>query len=125
MTFAEIKNTFMKFTDTLINTVKDKKEAKLELENNVQILSLIKEAKENLEVARNNFNFATDDSLLEYRIYELKAAESRLGYFLKMAKEENIRSSYFVSLKTDEGSAVLWLFMKHLPMFWLLDLCLL
>lgn len=67
-----------------------KKAEKEKNENTAEILALIQEAKENVMIARNNFNFETDEKLLEYHIFELKAAESKLGYFLKLARENNI-----------------------------------
>lgn len=48
-----------------------------------------------LEAARNNYNYAKDPALLEYYIYEIKAAETRLNYFLKLAKEDKFTNSGF------------------------------
>ncbi len=103
----KLKVTYEKIMDKYMEKVNFKKEQKEREDISGELLSLISEAKENLNAARNNFNFASDDSLLEYRIYELKAAESRLGYFLKMAKEKNISNDAVKILPCEEGSACL------------------
>ena len=103
----KVKNAYEKIMNSAMGYINLKKEEKEKEDISGEILSLISEAKENLNVARNNFNYACDDSLLEYRIYELKAAESRLGYFLKMAKEKNISNEAFKVFSCEEGSACL------------------
>ena len=49
----------------------------------------LKIAQTDLEAARNNYNFTKDAGLLEYYIYEMKAAETRVNYYMKLAKREN------------------------------------
>lgn len=48
-----------------------------------------------LEAARNNYNYAKEPALLEYYIYEIKAAETRVNYFLKLAKEDQFTNAGF------------------------------
>lgn len=84
----------------LLKLQKVKKETK---EKNDELLELIFDAKEKLSVARNNFNYVTDESLLEYKIYEVKAAEKRLGYYLKLAKDKELQNDNFVFLKDEKA----------------------
>ncbi len=53
------------------------------------------QAQLDLEAARHNYNYAKDSALLDYYIYEIKAAETRLDYYLQIAKKENIKNSGF------------------------------
>ncbi len=53
-----------------------------------EFLSEMEQARLDLEAARNNYNFAQEPALLEYYIYEIKAAETRLNYYVKLAKTE-------------------------------------
>ncbi len=53
------------------------------------------QAQLDLDAARHNYNFAKEGALLEYYIYEIKAAETRLDYYLQIAKKENIKNSRF------------------------------
>ncbi len=55
------------------------------------------QARNDLQAARTNYDFAEDTELLEYYIYEIKAAETRLNYFLQMAKKENLSNDGFLS----------------------------
>ena len=103
----KIIKTYEKIVDKYTKRISERKEEAEKEDFSGELLNLISEAKENLDAARNNFNYASDDSLLEYRIYELKAAESRLGYFLKMAKEKNISNDAFKKHISEEGSACL------------------
>ena len=48
-----------------------------------------------LEAARNNYNYAKEPALLEYYIYEIKAAETRVNYFLKLAKQDKFTNAGF------------------------------
>jgi len=65
--------------------IKDKtdNEKKLEL-----IVSIIK-AKNDLQIANDNFEFAEGD-LIDYFLYEIKANQSKLDYLLNKAKEIGI-----------------------------------
>lgn len=55
-----------------------------------EFVRLIDDAKAELKNAHKNFNYATDTALLEYYIYEIKAAETKLSYYLQRAKNEHI-----------------------------------
>lgn len=72
---------------------KDKQD-KLEKEEFMQELV---RARADLSAARNNYNFAKEPALLEYYIYEIKAAETRLNYYLKLAKQNNLSNDGYLS----------------------------
>lgn len=107
MTIEKIKTMGMNFWDMFSEKIRLKKEELQKTDDKEELLALISEAKENVMIARNNFNFATDDKLLEYRIFELKAAESRLGYFIKIAKEKNLTNAAFEFKTSEERGACL------------------
>ncbi len=69
------------------------KEDKLQKEEFMQ--ELIR-ARTDLQTARNNYNFAKEPALLEYYIYEIKAAETRLNYFLKLAKQNHFSNDGYL-----------------------------
>jgi len=61
---------------------------KLDESRKTEFLHELRLAQSDLETARNNYNFAQDTNLLDYYIYEIKAAETRVNYYLKLAKKE-------------------------------------
>lgn len=76
-----------------IEKMRADKEDKLQKEEFMQELT---RARADLQTARNNYNFAKDPALLEYYIYEIKAAETRLNYFLKLAKENRFSNDGYL-----------------------------
>ena len=68
-------------------------------------LAVLKEAKEDVILKRNHFENVTEDKLLECCIIELTAAESRLNYYLSLAKREKmINDEYLDALLFPEKS---------------------
>lgn len=62
------------------------------------------QARLELETARQNYNYAKEPALLEYYIYEIKAAETRLNYYLKLAKKEKLMNrGYMQGLFAGQG----------------------
>ena len=59
-----------------------------------EFLTEIEKARRDLETARNNYNFAKEPALLEYYIYEIKAAETRLNYYVRLAKKEKLTNEH-------------------------------
>lgn len=51
------------------------------------IIEEIEKIKIELDVARNNFDMATDSALIDCYIYEIFALNSKYQYFLKKAKD--------------------------------------
>jgi len=70
--------------------LQDKRKKLEEREEQAAFLEEMEEARLALETARHNYNFAENNALLEYYIYEIKAAETRFDYYLKRAKREGI-----------------------------------
>lgn len=62
---------------------KTKNEKEIEL-----IINIIK-ARNELEVAAHNFEYAKDD-LIDYYIYEIKATRAKFDYLVKKAKEKGL-----------------------------------
>ncbi len=76
-----------------------KREARAQQSGLIQELD---RAKQDLCNARSNFNFATDPALVEYFIYEMKAAETKLNYFLCRAKQEQLQGPNIPSVRIYE-----------------------
>jgi|CZCB01.1.fsa_nt_gi hypothetical protein len=55
-----------------------------------QIIDAALEAKEQWREAGLNFENVTDDLLVDYYIYWMKACESRYTYYLRLAKEKGL-----------------------------------
>lgn len=70
------------------------KQDKLEKE---EFMHELARARDDLSAARNNYNFAKEPALLEYYIYEIKAAETRLNYYLKLAKQNHFSNDGYLS----------------------------
>ncbi len=83
---------------------KSKKE-KLDKQRKEEFLEEINRARKDLQSAQNNYNYATEPALLDYYIYEIKAAETRLNYYIKLAKKEKLSNENFLaSLKRSSYS---------------------
>ncbi|NLY44013.1 MAG: YaaL family protein [Clostridiaceae bacterium] len=55
------------------------------------LLKNLRQAKRDLEIASANFEFVADKDLVDYYIYQMKAAETKYQYLIRKAKEKNIR----------------------------------
>lgn len=55
-----------------------------------ELLQNLKQAKRDLDIASANFEFVNDEGLVDYYIYQMKAAETRYQYLIRKAKEKNI-----------------------------------
>jgi hypothetical protein len=58
---------------------------------NEQILRDIKIAQNEIRVAENFFQNATDLELIDVAIYELEAKKSKYQYLIRMAKEKGVK----------------------------------
>lgn len=75
------------------NRQKLREEERMKAQTDEAFFKQIAETKQNLQIARSNFNTATDESLVEYYIYRMKAEETKLNYYLALAKKEQRRAS--------------------------------
>jgi len=69
---------------------------KQELVRQTEFIHELRLAQSDLEAARNNYNYTQDSNLIEYYIYEIKAAETRLNYYLQRAKKERLYNDPWV-----------------------------
>ena len=58
------------------------------------ILAAIRQVQEQLECARNAFDVAIDETLIDSYIYEIIALQKKYEYFLKTAKELGLTNGY-------------------------------
>ena len=62
---------------------------KTEIEKNTELVISIIKTKEDLEMARKNYEFA-ENELIDYYAYQIKANKSKLDYLMKKAKKQGI-----------------------------------
>ena len=79
-----------------------------EAQKKAHFLTLLKQAKNDVILKRNHFENATEDKLLDCCILELTAAESRLNYYLSLARKENLTNDEYMDamlfVRQHEGS---------------------
>ncbi len=73
------------------NRQKARQDKLLKEQNYYEFMQQLTQAKQNLQIARSNFNATTDDLLMEYYIYMIKAEETKLNYYLALAKKEHLQ----------------------------------
>lgn len=101
MSFAlgeKIQNHVVIWIRDKIEKNRDEKKDKQKKE---EFLEEINRARRDLQSARNNYNYAKESALLEYYIYEIKAAETRLNYYIKLAKKEKLSNEGFLLTLTN------------------------
>ena len=91
--------------------IEKKQHLKEEAKKKAYFFNALCAAKEDVILKKNHFENVTEDKLLECCILELTAAESRLNYYLSMAKKEKMVNSEYLDVmfysKEREGGAVL------------------
>ena len=60
-----------------------------------EILNELHEVQAKLDVTRHYFDLATDNCLIESYIYDIMSLNKKYEYYLKLAKEANLRASGF------------------------------
>lgn len=63
---------------------------KSEVEKEEELIASIIKAKRDLEIARKNFEYASNNDLVDYYIYQIKANQSKIDYLIKLAKSRGI-----------------------------------
>ena len=67
---------------------------KTEIEKEEELIISILKTKRELNVARQNFEYAQGD-LIDYYSYQIKANQSKLDYLIKLAKKKGIIDAKF------------------------------
>ena len=63
---------------------------KTEIEKEKQLIENIIRTREELKVINDNFEFAKENDLVDYYIYQIKAHQAKLDHLIKVAKEKGI-----------------------------------
>lgn len=63
---------------------------KSEFEKDEEIIKSIIKAKRDLENARRNFEYAQNQDLVDFYIYQIKANQAKIDYLIKLAKAKGI-----------------------------------
>lgn len=87
---AEAAGGFFKRIFDRSRAVRATEEAKKKRETQ-QLVDGVKNARREWIIANMNFDSAESEELVDYFTYQIKAAEIKMGYFLKKIKEKNIR----------------------------------
>ncbi|NLL70455.1 MAG: YaaL family protein [Epulopiscium sp.] len=64
-------------------------------EEQEELLQALHKVQQELEIANQNFEYATDPQLIDSCIYELKALQLKYEYYLKQAKENDLLEELF------------------------------
>lgn len=92
----------------MMNQWKDRRKTRQERmeqeRGNREFLKQVAQTKQNLQNARDNFNFATDETMMEYYIYMIKAEETKLNYYLSRAKKECRENACLFAAYGDMGA---------------------
>ncbi len=70
--------------------IKDKSNNEHNEYNKQKLLDDLEKARQDLEIANINFEFAQNKEMIDYYIYKIKSAEIRYQYLLKQVKSQNI-----------------------------------
>ena len=62
---------------------------KTEIEKEIELVKNIIKVKEELNSARENFNYV-EDELIDYYTYQIKANQSKLNYLIRQAKMKGL-----------------------------------
>ena len=68
---------------------------------NQEIIKNIIMTKQELDLLRQNYEFAESD-LIDYYLYQLKAHRARLDFLVKTAKQKNLQLNAVEKMKYDE-----------------------
>ncbi len=86
-------NSIKKRLDNLLLNKKISPEIEQKKKEVKEVIYNLHQAKQELDIANNNFKFAQEQELIDYYIYQMKAAEARYQHLLKEAKEKKITIS--------------------------------
>lgn len=81
-----------------LNTTEQKKNAKHRLysEENRELMQSIARAKLELDIANQNFSYATDPLLVDVYTYQIKAAQAKYSYLLQKVKCSDLSHSEYI-----------------------------
>ncbi len=92
MLLTEYKGLFKELILRFVKSREQREQEKEALLKKEAFLKDLNETKEALSEARNNYNYIQEPALLEYYIYEIKALETRLDFYVSRAKREGMRN---------------------------------
>lgn len=111
MTITDINEKSTGFIRKCREHLEKKQLSKENTKKKAYFLWALEEAKRDVALKRNHFENVTEAKLLDCCILELTAAESRLNYYLSLAKREKMVNDeyldvYFFSKKGERGAAI-------------------
>ena len=69
------------------------------IQDNLEIWEATEALREELDVLHNQFDQATEDTLVDSIIYEMQAVQLRYTYHLNLCKERGIKAEEFIFKK--------------------------
>ena len=97
--FSLLKDTVERVVKTAINLRRvNKKSSNIEFEEVHELLSMIKDTKNAWITSISNYEYMTEEELIDYYSYQIKAHQLRFNYLLKKAKERGITAKFYDGL---------------------------
>ena len=75
--------------------MKSKKGKKNITKEDLEILAAIEKLKTDIAITRQNFNLATDESLIDGYIYEIISLNKKYDYFINLARQHGLIAEGF------------------------------
>lgn len=67
----------------------------MEMDEVTELLNLLKDTKNAWRTSISNYEFMTENELIDYYTYQIKAYELRFEYLLKKAKQKGITAKFY------------------------------
>lgn len=91
-----LKDTFERVFRTVISLRRvNKKSSDIEFEEVNELMSMIKDTKNAWRTSILNFEYMTEQELIDYYSYQIKAHQLRFEYLLRKAKEKGIKAKVY------------------------------
>lgn len=75
---------------------REKRQIQIQTVETAQVLSSIAKAKQELEIANQNFSYATEPLLVDMYSYEIKAAQAKYRYLLGQARALGLEQREYI-----------------------------
>jgi hypothetical protein len=96
---SSLKDTFEKILKSIITLRRAKKKSsKMEFDDVTELISMLKDTKRAWNTSILNYEYMTEEELIDYYSYQIKAHELRFEYLLKKAKEKGVRANFYDGL---------------------------
>lgn len=93
------KDTLEKIVKAIVSLKRaNKKSGDIEFDEVTELISMIKDTKNAWNTSILNYEYMTDQELIDYYTYQIKAHQLRFNYLLRKAKEKGITAKLYDGL---------------------------